>query len=82
MLHLFPAEIALHMISYLPLQSLCSTALTSREWNALITTNEPTVYRNAAILHRFIDENQLTTGADSIITDWKAYCTLAFCVGW
>ena len=81
MLHQFPAEIALKTISNLPLHSLYSTSLVSREWNALIATNEHTVYRNAAILHRFIDKDQLISGADSIITDWKAYCSLAFRVG-
>lgn len=80
MLHQLPAEIALHAISYLPLHSLYSTALVSRDWNALIAANEPTVYRNAATLHRFIDEDQLRAG--SILMDWKAYCPLAFRVGW
>ncbi|KAG9308958.1 hypothetical protein JVU11DRAFT_11260 [Chiua virens] len=72
MLHKLPAEIALHTISYLPLHSLYSTTLVSRDWNALITTNEPTVYRNAAIVHRFIDEDQLHAGFIPI--DWKTYC--------
>ncbi|KAG8219252.1 hypothetical protein J3R82DRAFT_91 [Butyriboletus roseoflavus] len=72
MLHQLPPEVALHTISYLPLHSLYSTTLISRDWNALIATNEPTVYRNAAILHRFIDEDQL--GAGSIPINWKAYC--------
>ncbi|KAF8547134.1 hypothetical protein OG21DRAFT_1527362 [Imleria badia] len=72
MLHQLPAEIALHTISYLPLYSLYSTTLVSRSWNALIATNEPTVYRNAAILHRFIDEDQLRAG--SIPNNWKGYC--------
>lgn len=79
MLHQLPAEIALHTISYLPLYSLYSTTLVSRDWNALIATNEPTVYRNAAILHRFMDEDQLRAG--SIPDNWKAYCPPAFRVG-
>lgn len=78
MLYQFPAEIALQTISYLPLHSLHSITLVSRDWNALIAINEPTVYRNAAILHRFIDEDQF--GAGSIPIDWKAYCLPAFCV--
>lgn len=79
MLHQLPAEVALHTLSYLPLHSLYSTTLVSRDWHALITINEPTVYRNAAILHRFIDEIQLRAG--SIPDGWMAYCPLAFRVG-
>lgn len=80
MLHQLPTEIALHTVSYLPLHSLYSITLVSRDWNALIAINEPTVYRNIAILHRFIDEDQLRAG--SIPIDWKAYCLLAFRVRW
>ena len=76
MLHQLPAEIALQIISSLPLYSLYSTTLVSRDWNALMTINEPSVYRNAALLHRFIDGDQLASGADSIAIDWKAYCPL------
>lgn len=78
MLHRLPAEIALQTISYLPLHSLHSITLVSRDWNALIAINEPTVYRNAAILHRFIEEDQF--GAGSIPINWMTYCPLAFCV--
>jgi hypothetical protein len=80
MLHQLPAEIALHTISYLPLCSLYSTTLVSRDWNALIAINEPIVYRNAATLHRFMDEeDQLRAG--SIPDNWKAYCPPASRVG-
>ncbi|KIJ66601.1 hypothetical protein HYDPIDRAFT_166773 [Hydnomerulius pinastri MD-312] len=79
MLHLLPAEIALDAISYLPLQSLHNCASVSRDWNALITINETTVYRNAALLHRFVFEDKLETDSTSQnpnITgiDWKSYC--------
>lgn len=80
MLHQLPAEIALHAISYLPLYSLYSATLVSRDWNALIAINEPTVYRNAAILHRFIDEDHLRAGL--VPNNWKAYCPPAFRVGY
>lgn len=79
MLHLLPAEIALQTISYLPLHSLYSITLVSRDWNALIAINEPNVYRNAAILHRFVEEDPF--GAGSIPVDWKAYCPLTSRVG-
>lgn len=80
MLHQLPTEIALHAISYLPLYSLYSTTLVSHNWNALVAINEPTVYRNAAILHRFIDEDKVRAG--SIPDDWKAYCPPTFRVGY
>ncbi|KIJ13815.1 hypothetical protein PAXINDRAFT_80194 [Paxillus involutus ATCC 200175] len=79
MLQLLPPEIALDTLSYLPLQSLYSSALVSRNWNALIAINEATVYRNAALLHRFVPEGDLR--ADSVSPNpkftrinWKSYC--------
>ncbi|KAN0100079.1 hypothetical protein V8E55_000063 [Tylopilus felleus] len=72
MLHQLPAEIALQAISYLPLCSLYSTTLVSRDWNALIAINEQSVYRNAAMLHRFVHEDQLRAG--STPNCWKTYC--------
>ncbi|KAF9225167.1 hypothetical protein BS17DRAFT_730398 [Gyrodon lividus] len=79
MLHHLPAEIALDIASYLPLQSLYSSVLVSRHWNSLIAINETTVYKNAALLHQFIAEGELQ--ADSVSSNpqltrinWKSYC--------
>ncbi|KAF9237080.1 hypothetical protein BU15DRAFT_12876, partial [Melanogaster broomeanus] len=79
MLHLLPAEIAVDIISSLPLPSLYSSTLVSRYWNALITINEVTVYRNAALLHRFVAEDELQADSSSwnpkfTHINWKSYC--------
>ncbi|KIK94387.1 hypothetical protein PAXRUDRAFT_828041 [Paxillus rubicundulus Ve08.2h10] len=89
MLQLLPPEIALDTISYLLLPSLYSTALVSSNWNALIAINEATVYRNAALLHRFVTEGDLHADSTSLNPkfrriNWKAYCQRQFEIerGW
>ena len=72
MLQLLPTEIALHIASYLPLQSLCQVSLVCTEWHSLIADNQRTVYRNAAILHRFVHDDDL--GADGRHRDWMQFC--------
>lgn len=79
MLRLLPIEIALHIVSYLPLQSLYQVSLVSTEWHSLIADNEQTIYRNAAILHRFAhddDAADLEAGSSSQIhnRDWTQFC--------
>jgi hypothetical protein len=78
MLHLLPAEIAIEIASYLPLQSLHQAALVSREWHGLIADNEQTIYRNAAILHRFLLHVDLEAESSSQTPDkrrdWKQLC--------
>ncbi|KAI6024555.1 hypothetical protein EDC04DRAFT_2548288, partial [Pisolithus marmoratus] len=51
MLHLHPAEVALQVVSYLPIQTLHNVLQVSRAWHDLIAVNENSVYRNAATLH-------------------------------
>ncbi|KAG1726149.1 hypothetical protein EDB19DRAFT_1753265 [Suillus lakei] len=79
MLHDLPAEIALYIASYLPLQSLRNVSLVSREWHGLITDNIQAVYRNAAILHRFVLPADLQADSsgqkpDKKRTDWSQFC--------
>ncbi|KAH7889270.1 hypothetical protein F5I97DRAFT_495561 [Phlebopus sp. FC_14] len=79
MLHLLPAEVALHAVSYLPLQSLYHTALVSRAWNDLIVINENTVYRNAALLHQFVGADELHAHSvaqcpNTRPINWKSIC--------
>ncbi|OAX35083.1 hypothetical protein K503DRAFT_773852 [Rhizopogon vinicolor AM-OR11-026] len=78
MLHLLLTEIAIHVASYLPLQSLHQASLVSREWHSLIADNEQTLYRNAAILHRFVLHADLEAESSSQTSDkkrdWKQLC--------
>ncbi|KAG2116175.1 hypothetical protein DEU56DRAFT_173770 [Suillus clintonianus] len=79
MLHELPTEIALYIASYLPLQSLRNVSLVSREWHGLITDNVQAVYRNAAILHRFVllvDLQADSSGQkpDRKKRDWSQFC--------
>ncbi|KAH7926821.1 hypothetical protein BV22DRAFT_1062053 [Leucogyrophana mollusca] len=75
MLHQFPTEVALQTASYLPLYSLCNVALVCRQWNELITTNEPSVYRNAALLHRFLAPAELASQKPKLKGhEWRLFC--------
>ncbi|KAH7926868.1 hypothetical protein BV22DRAFT_1111448 [Leucogyrophana mollusca] len=79
MLHQLPTEIALHTASYLPLYSLCKVTLVCRQWNELITTNESSVYRNAALLHRFVApanvETELASQKPKLEGhEWRLFC--------
>jgi hypothetical protein len=53
----FPSEIVLHIFSYLPLSSLAQLHVVSRAWNAFLLQNQTTIYRHAAFLHGFIDDD-------------------------
>lgn len=85
MLHSLPVEIALQVVSYLPIQTLHRIAQVSRAWHDLIAVNECTVYRNAAILHRLVqDENcdDSTSQASHQATNWKSFCSREFQIEW
>lgn len=77
MLHLLPAAVATHIASYLPIQSLHHVLLVSREWHDLLADHEQGVYRNAAILHRFVLHADLEAESSSQKPnnrDWKQFC--------
>ncbi|KAI6124251.1 hypothetical protein EDD17DRAFT_907624 [Pisolithus thermaeus] len=85
MLHLLPVEIALQVVSYLPIQTLHQLVQVSRAWHDLIAVNESTVYRNAAILHRLVqDENcdNLVSQASRLEINWKSFCRREFQIEW
>lgn len=78
-----PLELLLAILQYLPLQSLRAMMLISREWRNLFTTNEQLIFRNAAILHRFVS-HQTVSLADAKaasspallnnVDDWYTFC--------
>ncbi|KAI6102623.1 hypothetical protein EDD17DRAFT_695695 [Pisolithus thermaeus] len=85
MLHLLPVEVALQVVSYLPIQTLHRIVQVSRAWFDLIDANESTVYRNAAVLHCLVrDENcdNLVSKASRPETNWKSFCRREFQIEW
>jgi hypothetical protein len=53
-----PAELALVILSYLPLSSIGYLRRVNREWSYFVEQNLTTVYRNAAFLEGFIAKKQ------------------------
>ncbi|KAI6012770.1 hypothetical protein F5J12DRAFT_685805, partial [Pisolithus orientalis] len=85
MLHLLPAEIALQVVSYLPIQSVHKITQVSHAWHDLIAVNENAVYRNAAILHRLVYESDcgdLALQPPRSGTNWKSFCRREFQMEW
>lgn len=82
-----PAELVLESLSYLSLQQLCPLLLVSSRWGAFISANKSVIYRNAAVLHRFMPSPD-TTLANAIalypeqsmvgVSDWKTFCKRRF----
>ena len=77
MLHLLPAEVALKAMEYFPIQSLHAISQVSHAWHDLFAMNESAVYRNAAIYHLFVSEEDIRVKPASQILgdkDWKSFC--------
>lgn len=87
MLDVLPSELVLGTLSYTPLQTLAVLCRVSSTWQAFITSNEPSIYRNAAYLHNFTDRNN-STFKDVIdehhgklwhgVQSWKEFCWCSF----
>ncbi|KAI6017465.1 hypothetical protein EDC04DRAFT_2576716 [Pisolithus marmoratus] len=84
MLHLLPAEVALQVVSYLPIQSLHNILQVSHAWHDLIAVNENTVYRNAANLHCLVHEKGFDDSSQASCsgTNWKSFCRREFQIEW
>ncbi|CAA7270274.1 unnamed protein product [Cyclocybe aegerita] len=50
-----PPDVLLQILSYLRLSTLSCLCATSRSWHNLFSENEDLIYRNAALLHGFIN---------------------------
>ena len=83
MLHILPIELSLSVLAYLPLPTLCSLPTLSHQWFNLFSTNQPTIFHNAAVLHGYIQPE--TVSLDDVLsvhkgspwdgaTDWKDFC--------
>ncbi|KAF8272817.1 hypothetical protein EI94DRAFT_161052 [Lactarius quietus] len=83
MLHVLPTELTLHVLSHLPLPSLLSLPVLSRQWFDLFAANESEIFHHAAILHEYIkpetilleDALAVNTGKPwAGSTSWKDFC--------
>jgi len=61
MLKVLPVEVVLETLSYLPVQTLRNLHLLSQDWHTFITTNETSVYKNAALLHGYTPSSNVTS---------------------
>lgn len=84
-LNSLPPEVALHILSYLPVSSLANLHSVSRAWNDFLLHYESTAYRQAAFLHGIIHDD--AASLDSLVLkrkyaqrmlrnvdSWKALC--------
>jgi hypothetical protein len=87
MLHILPVELSLSVLSYLPLQTLCSLPALSHTWFNFFSANQSTIFHNAAILHEYAQpgtillEDALSAYKGSPwdgTTDWKDFCKSNF----
>lgn len=85
----FPSEIVLHILSYLPVSSLAVFHVVSRPWNAFLLQYQATIYRHAAFLHGFIDNDsslflstewrkKYATRVLENLSSWKDLCAIDF----
>ena len=83
-LEIIPVELLLQIIQYLPVQSLHRFARTAKFVRRIITDNEVLVYRQAAVLHGYVDDvadihppsaqTKNPTYPFANATSWKQYC--------
>src|SRR6266702_75911 len=85
MLHVLPTEVTLSVLSHLPIPSLLSLRLLSRQWLHFFTTNQSAIFHRAALLHEYIqpetlsleDALSMNTGQPRAgSTSWKDFCKL------
>ncbi len=87
----FPSEIVLHILSYLPVSSLAQLHVVSQAWNVFLLQHQTTIYRHAAFLHGFIDDDSATflsaevrkryaTKVFDNLNSWKDLCAIDFSI--
>jgi hypothetical protein len=82
MLDVLPSELSLNVLSYLPISSICSLFILSRQWHHFLVANQWSIFCRAAILHGFIQpglqlEDALAQHMGSPwegSIDWKDFC--------
>ncbi|KAI0287199.1 hypothetical protein BC826DRAFT_1046186 [Russula brevipes] len=84
MLSILPVELSLAVLAYLPIPSLYSLLILSRQWSHFFSVNQSRIFRNAGILHGYAKPGTLlleealslyTPGSPwEGATDWKDFC--------
>lgn len=54
MLYGLPPEVTLNVLSHLPVPSLLSLRLLSRQWSDFVTTHQSVIFHGAALYHGYI----------------------------
>jgi len=82
-----PHEVTLSVLSHLPIPSLVSLPVLSRQWFDFVATHESEIFHHAAILHEYIKPDTLSL-ADALSvnpgrpwagsTSWKDFCHRSF----
>ncbi|KAH8984937.1 hypothetical protein EDB92DRAFT_2032795 [Lactarius akahatsu] len=87
MLHVLPTEMTLNVLSHLPIPSLLSLSVLSRQWLDFFTTNQSEIFHSAALLHEYIQPEILslddalsvnTSRPWAGLTSWKDFCHRSF----
>ncbi|KAH9038547.1 hypothetical protein EDB85DRAFT_2189366 [Lactarius pseudohatsudake] len=87
MLHVLPTEVTLNVLSHLPIPSLLSLPVLSRQWLNFFTTNQSAIFHSAALLHEYVQPETLSledalsvnTGKPwAGSTSWKDFCYRSF----
>ena len=82
-----PPELALRILSFLPLSSLSSIQRVSHHWGKLFTANESVIYHNAAVYHGYIHSASVpieearamySERALGHALNWNGFCTSSF----
>ncbi|KAG8894876.1 hypothetical protein FRC00_008340, partial [Tulasnella sp. 408] len=89
-IHALPVETLLHIIGYLPIQSICVLESVSQTFHEFIKVNLNAIYERGAILHQFAPKNTTQCGSQEAlksamanlgpktwlngIDDWKEFC--------
>ncbi|KAI5117611.1 hypothetical protein M0805_001211 [Coniferiporia weirii] len=63
MITVLPPEILLNVLGYCSIQTICSLQLICKDFNDFVKENETAVYHAAALLHGFIEPEQLLRDA-------------------
>ncbi|PPQ91158.1 hypothetical protein CVT25_003036 [Psilocybe cyanescens] len=64
-----PTELALLILSYLPLSSIRSLILSNNRWANFIEQNKSTIYRNAAFVEGYVDPRDRAVSVDELIAN-------------
>jgi hypothetical protein len=82
-----PPEVALQILSYLPVSSLANLHSVSRAWNNFFLYHETAVYRQAAYLHGIIQDDAASLDSPLLmqkysqrvlrnVDSWKDLCRI------